>query len=484
MALPSLRLRGLYLALSTLAVAQLMSAAFFNNNSVFGQGGALKVGRVDLPGVSLSSPRSYFVFCAVAFAVAAIGVVAVRRASFGRRLAAMGDSPAACVTLGVNLTWTKLIVFTASAGLAGFAGALYGGLQGQVGTLDFQLLSSLVLLLLAVIWGVDSIVGALVAGMLSALFPTIADALSIPNFQYLAVGLGVLGLSRNPEGVIRQIGDRMADLRASAARDARRQELDEEPVAAPRPRPRPRPSRNGTAAVTPPALELRGIHAGYGQIEVVHGVDLAVPMGSVFALLGPNGAGKSTLLKTASCTKLPTEGCVHIMGVHVNGASPESVARLGVCTIPEGRGIFANLTVLENLKMMSYREGINANDIAERAFARFPPLASRRTQLAGTLSGGEQQMLAMARAVSTEPSLLLLDEISMGLAPLIVSQLYELVRNLAEEGLSILVVEQFANTALAVADHAAVMAQGRITHRGTAAEVTAIVSEAYFGAPV
>ncbi|MEY2438402.1 MAG: branched-chain amino acid transport system permease protein livM [Acidimicrobiaceae bacterium] len=482
MALPSLRLRGLYLALSTLAFAQFMTAAFFNNNAVFGQGGALKVGRISLPGVSLGSPRAYFVFCAIAFAAAAVAVVAIRRASFGRRLSAMGDSPAACVTLGVNLTWTKLVVFTASAGLAGFAGALYGGLQGQVGTLDFQLLPSLVLLLLAVIWGVDSIVGALVAGTLSALFPTIADAVGVPNFQYLAVGLGVLGLSRNPEGVIRQIGDRVATLRASLAPGA---PIDADEAVEPvRPRPRPRPRRDDAAEAAVPALELRGVHAGYGQIEVVHGVDLVVPMGSVFALLGPNGAGKSTLLKTVSCTKVPTEGCVHIMGVHVNGASPESIARLGVCTIPEGRGIFANLTVLENLKMMSYREGVNAHDIAERAFARFPPLAPKRTQLAGTLSGGEQQMLAMARAVSTEPSLLLLDEISMGLAPLIVVQLYDLVRHLAEEGLSILVVEQFANTALAVADHAAVMAQGRITHMGDAAAVTEIVSEAYFGAPV
>jgi branched-chain amino acid transport system ATP-binding protein len=139
--------------------------------------------------------------------------------------------------------------------------------------------------------------------------------------------------------------------------------------------------------------------------------------------------------------------------------------------------------VRENLTMASYAGG-SVPEIEERAYRFFPRLGERRGQLAGTLSGGEQQMLAMARAVSTEPSLLLLDEISMGLAPLIVAQLFELVRNLASEGLSILVVEQFANTALAVADNAAVMAQGRITHVGTAAEVQEIVSEAYFGAPV
>jgi branched-chain amino acid transport system permease protein len=481
MALPALRLRGLYLALSTLAFAQVMTAAFFNNNSVFGQGGALKVGRVRLPGLSLNTPRAFFVFCAIAFAVASVGVLAVRRASFGRRLSAMGDSPAACITLGMNLTWTKLVVFTASAGLAGLAGALYGGLQGSVGTTDFQLLSSLVLLLLAVIWGVDSIVGVLIAGLLFALFPTIASSLDLPNFQYLAVGLGVLGLSRNPEGVIRQVGDRITAVRASVSR-AGSDPAEPEPT---RPRPRPRPRRDDTTEPRAvPALELRGIRAGYGQIEVVHGVDLVVAPASVFALLGPNGAGKSTLLKTASCAKQPTDGCVHIMGVHVNGASPEAVARLGVCTIPEGRGIFANLTVAENLKMMSYREGMNTHDIAERAFTRFPALSGKRTQLAGTLSGGEQQMLAMARAVATEPSLLLLDEISMGLAPLIVIELYELVRNLAAEGLAILIVEQFANTALAVADHAAVMTQGRIEHLGPAAEVAEIVSEAYFGAAV
>jgi branched-chain amino acid transport system ATP-binding protein len=189
-------------------------------------------------------------------------------------------------------------------------------------------------------------------------------------------------------------------------------------------------------------------------------------------------------LKVASCQLAPTDGCVHIAGVHVNGASPEAVARLGVCTIPEGRGIFANLSVVENLRMMTFRDGVNSRDVEERALARFPALKDKRTRIAGTLSGGEQQMLAMARAVSTEPSLLLLDEISMGLAPLIVAQMYELVGQLAAEGFALLIVEQFAHTALQYADQAAVMTHGQMRVVGTADEVGAAVEDVYFGVPV
>lgn len=232
-------------------------------------------------------------------------------------------------------------------------------------------------------------------------------------------------------------------------------------------------------ALEVPALEIRDLRAGYGRVEVLHGVDLVVPRASVVALMGPNGAGKTTLLNTAAGFVTPTDGCVHVLGLHVNGISPELIAKAGVCSIPEGRGSFPNLTIRENLRVFSHASSRSFDEVQAAAYETFPRLAERRNQLAGTLSGGERQMLSMCRAFVAEPALLLLDEISMGLAPIVVSELYEKVAQLAANGIAILLVEQFAAAAMKVADYAAVMRQGRIETFGEPADVSESLAESY-----
>jgi branched-chain amino acid transport system ATP-binding protein len=229
-----------------------------------------------------------------------------------------------------------------------------------------------------------------------------------------------------------------------------------------------------------PLLELSGVHAAYERIEVLRGVDLVVPEGAVVALLGPNGAGKTTTLRVASGQMAPTAGSVYLLGRRVNGVAPDRLARLGVCTIPEGRGVFPDLTVRENLRMMTFA-GIDLSTVEEAAYERFPRLRERRSQVAGTLSGGEQQMLAIARALASDPALLMLDELSMGLAPLIVEELYEVVAQIAASGVAVLIVEQFARTVMGIAHQAAVMAHGRIEQVGAPEEMEGALSAAVLG---
>ncbi|MFJ8105789.1 ABC transporter ATP-binding protein [Streptomyces sp. NPDC096132] len=212
-------------------------------------------------------------------------------------------------------------------------------------------------------------------------------------------------------------------------------------------------------------LALSGVRAAYHGITVLHGVDLEVAAGRVVALLGPNGAGKTTVLKVAAGVHPPTGGRLLLGGRDATGLRPRDLARAGVCLVPEGRGVFPNLTVRDNLLMMTFT-GRTREEIEETAYARFPVLGGRRTQHAGTLSGGEQQMLALARGLATDPAVLLLDELSMGLAPLVVAELYELVAEIARQGVAVLVVEQFATAVLKIADHAAVLVRGRVQWQG------------------
>jgi branched-chain amino acid transport system ATP-binding protein len=187
------------------------------------------------------------------------------------------------------------------------------------------------------------------------------------------------------------------------------------------------------------------------------------------------------VVKATTGRLAPTRGTVLFDGVEVTTRSSDAHARAGVCALPEGRGVFPNLTVSENLWMWAFRPGVSRREVEARTFDRFPRLGERRRQLAGTLSGGEQQMLALSRALSTQPRVLLLDEMSMGLAPVIVTELFSVVAALRDEGVSVLLVEQFAHAALELADRAAVMVHGSIAFAGTPDEVRTQVEATYLG---
>ena len=234
-------------------------------------------------------------------------------------------------------------------------------------------------------------------------------------------------------------------------------------------------------------LRVRNVEtAYYGRLTVLRGVSLDVRAGQVVAMLGSNGAGKTTLLRTIMgfIPDQPHKGTVEVLGRRVNGWAPEEIAALGVAYIPEGRGIFPELTVEENLVLGAYtrRDRGVAADLAALA-ARFPVLAERRRQLAGTLSGGEQQMLAIARALLARPKLLLLDEPSLGLAPRVVVDVFRILREIHAAGVAILLVEQNARQALAVADYAYVLENGRIVLEGASARLQEDpnVQELYLG---
>jgi len=225
-------------------------------------------------------------------------------------------------------------------------------------------------------------------------------------------------------------------------------------------------------------LVVTDLHAGYGLSEVLTGASLTVKAGTVVALIGANGAGKTTTMRAISGLIRPSKGSVTLDGKPVQDLPASRIARLGLAHAPEGRKIFGPLSVEDNLMLGAYRRlprffGFHAKAAADldRVYSLFPRLKERRTQQAGTLSGGEQQMLAIGRALMAKPKVMLLDEPSMGLAPVIVQEVFRTIGRLKQEGMTMLLVEQFAKAALAVADYAYVMERGRIAVEGTPAEL-------------
>ena len=233
-----------------------------------------------------------------------------------------------------------------------------------------------------------------------------------------------------------------------------------------------------------PILIVSGVHAGYGGTEVLHGLDLAVGQGEIIAILGSNGAGKSTLNRAISGLLPISRGSMIFEGRPLENEPPASIVARGLIHIPEGRRIFPNLTVQENLDLGSYRRArARRTENRRRVLALFPRLAQRQSQLAGTLSGGEQQMLAIGRALMAEPRLLILDEPSLGLSPLMVEQLFSLIRDINAEGIAVLLVEQNVMQSLELAQRAYVLENGTVVVEGSARDVRSnpALNRAYLG---
>jgi len=471
--LPALRVRPLFVAVTSLAFAAAMEEYFLNPANY----PRWIPGTVTRPVLwkrfPLSSERAVYFLCA-ALLVAAVAVVrSLRRARTGRVLLAGRDNPRAASALGVDVTRSRLVGMVLAGLIAGVAGGLYAVLQGGVGYESFPAQTSVLLFSMAVVGGLGSISGSL-AGvavtelLIFAVGVVSSQAASLAPFATGALLLGVLivfpgGMTQAIELARDVVARRVAarhgihlDVGAAAGSQ------DVEAVA------------GGAAARSSDlALSCAGLTASYGSLQVLFGVDLAVDEGELVALHGTNGAGKSTVLR-AITGLLPAAGEVWFDGASILGRPTELLATRGLAMVPGGRGIFPTLTVEENLTLACWqlrhdRPGAEAG--RRQMLQLFPILSERFATAAGNLSGGEQQQLSLAMAFVTKPKVLLIDELSLGLAPTVVAQLCERVRQIHASGTTVVVVEQSVNVALSLAERAVFLEKGRVRFEGPVTEL-------------
>jgi ABC-type branched-subunit amino acid transport system ATPase component/ABC-type branched-subunit amino acid transport system permease subunit len=517
-ALPSIRLGGLTLALATLALAFVGDRLVFQLEGVRNGSRGWSVPKPAYGPIDLSKPYVLTTVLLVLL-VLAVGVVGnLQRSATGRAILAVRSSGVAAATSGVHPTRTKVVLFAVSAGMAGFAGAWFALVNSPMTNASAPPLLGLIWLAVAVTFGIRRPGGAVVAGLVYAAFPvvlggiggdwegapwgwlphTARELIASAELAALLFGLGAVGLAREPDGVLAEVGHAMR-ARRSARRSAPESDLgvtiDAEGRSAHQEReggdardltrsdlgvaidPQHRSAHQEREHGVQPVLELRGVRAGYGEVEVLHGVDLVVAPGEVVAVLGANGAGKSTLCAVAAGLVAPTAGSVHLEGDDITTLAPHRRARAGLVLAPEARGIFPGLTVDDNL-------AIRLLDPAQRdaARARFPILGERRDQPAGLLSGGEQQQLAMAVALFDPPKVFLADEPSLGLAPMSAATVLDVLGELRDTGCALVLVEEQAGSALRLADRVVVLELGRVAWEGPASELDLTrLTAAYLG---
>jgi ABC-type branched-subunit amino acid transport system ATPase component/ABC-type branched-subunit amino acid transport system permease subunit len=477
--LPALRVRGLYLAVTTLAFA-VAANDFFYNPSNFSKELPSSVLRPILwKRFALHGEGDLYLVCVAVLVLAIVLTRGLRQARPGRAILATRDNLRAAEAAAVPTTRVRLTAFMISGIIAGVAGALYVVILGAAGYQTFPPADSITVFAMVVIGGLSSIGGAL-AGV--ALIQWIG--IEVPKLQLLLSGVGLLvvlmffptGLA----GMYERVRDKLlvtiarrrgldTSVWADAADTAVTARPDGERARAGGDAPT---SDDGTAGAV--LLRCDGVGASYGQLQVLFGIDLTVREGEIVALLGTNGAGKSSLLRSVTGLLPAREGTITFAGVDVTSSATERIVAGGLTMMPGGRGIFPSLTVSENLRVASWplrRDKSAAEAARARARAMFPVLAQRSHQLAGNLSGGEQQMLSLAMAFLVKPKLLCIDELSLGLAPTIVAKLIDAVRDIHRQGTTIVIVEQSVNVALLLAERAVFLEKGQVRFTGPAADL-------------
>lgn len=487
---PAVRLRGLYLAIATFAFA-LATTSYLFNDDYFDWVPSARIERAPLlGGFDVTSETAvYYLALAVLVAVVA-GMRGVRSSRFGRALVALRDNEPAAESYGIDPVRVRLTAFALSGAVAALAGGLFLHHERAFDASSYSPIENLVVLTMVVVGGMTSLAGA----VLGSLFLFGGRWFLAPEWQFLASGVGVLVVLLVAPGGLAGLAFRVRDrwLRAVAARHALAVPGYGVAPADAAPGDDRRDAGDTTGAVPggDALLAIRGLEVGYGGVPVLFGVDLMVREGEAVALLGTNGAGKSTLLRAISGTVPPTAGTVTFAGADLTGLRPHEVAARKIVQMPGGAGVFPSLTVDENLRVAGWlhrRDAERREGALARVRSLFPVLAERAGERAGTLSGGQQQMLALAMVVLMRPRLVMIDELSLGLAPAVVRKLLHFMDDLRADGTSLVVVEQSIDVALELADRAVFLERGQVRFSGPAAELLDrpdLVRSVFLGAAV